>query len=157
MQTEKQESLADGVASSGLARRRGLNWESGIGFYFTSRRLIIIQAKTSTSLKWNPGAGSLFGSVGAKVTPFIDTASQSVDGLDKSKKLFESQLEEIVEIDVKSPGKIWGKGHVTVRLSSGKRYSLALIDDYDDYGKEVFDFLVNLLLKQLPEKIKISE
>lgn len=149
------EALLGGFASSALARRRGLNWEQGFGVYLTNRRLIIIRVKTSFSLKWNVDAGAMVGSIGARVTPFLDQSPQSMESLEQTKSAFEAPLHRIVSIELEKPHRVWGKGHVRIRLSSGKTYDLGLVEESDNYSDETFDELVKLFREQLPTKLEI--
>src|SRR5689334_14858223 len=101
------EVVLDGFSSSGLTKKRGLAWFQGYGLYLTDKRLIVVHASTSQSLEWNPGAGSPIGSLGTKVTPFMDKSPRTLDELERLEKEFDSPIEHIASIELKKPGRLF--------------------------------------------------
>lgn len=153
------EEYLGGLASSAIAKKWGLSWKQGYAIYLTSRRIIVAPAKTENSLRWTPNTGSLFGSFGTKVTPFIDEAPPALDAITKGKDVLEIPAETVSSIELKKPGSWIGQGSVRFVLSQGRDVKMGLLGGTGTYngelGSEVCDRLAALFRSRMPGIVKL--
>jgi hypothetical protein len=154
------EKYIGGIASSAIAKRRGLSWEQGYAIYLTTRRILVVRVKTSHSFSWTPNPGALLGTFDTKVTPFIDETPQSIESIEQTKRVFEAPVEMVSSIELKKPGKWFGQGSVRFNLGSGKDVKFGLLGGYGEYyeyqGDKVCDKLAQLFEGMFPGRVKTS-
>lgn len=149
------ESYQGGFSSSALATRRVLALDQAHGIYLTDRRLIVTKEKADMGLCWEENGTSFFGTLTAKVKPFLNVNPRKVEELDKCPKKLDATLGDVVEVELKHPS-FFSKGHITINLKSRKPYKLLLLNLTEDYAEESYEAAKELFQKNLPGVLKVT-
>ncbi len=146
---------AEGFSSSAMGTRRGLDIDQGHGIYIVGNRLVVTKEKGQTGLRWDMTVGSVFGSFSTQMVPFFEDTPKPLDQVESTVKKLDVDLAEVTLVEIKKPS-FFSKGHVTINLRSGSKFTLLLLNSEEEFGKELFEAVRELLQKHLPEALKIA-